>query len=169
MSKTDVKERLSEEEIRRREAESGKRESGEPDANLSAVGGGGITGAAAGAVVGGAVGGPAGAAVGAVAGAVAGAAAADKIQDKLDPKIEEVYWQQHYYTRPYYKSGDPYENYLPAYRFGWESAIRKDYAGKNFDEIEPQLRSEWTKSGAASDWITIRDIVRDGFDRVRSR
>ena len=67
MKKTREDLQKSKEEIEREEEKSGKRVSGEPDSNLSAVGGGGIAGAAAGAAIGTAVGGPVGGALGAVA------------------------------------------------------------------------------------------------------
>jgi hypothetical protein len=164
MSKVEEKKKLSEEEALEEKAESGERVSGEPDSNLAAVGGGGIAGAAAGAVIGTAVGGPVGAAIGAAAGAVAGAAAADQIQDELDPKLEEAYWQENFQKQPYYKVGDKYESYLPAYRFGWESASRPEYAERDFEEVEPELRKSWE-----GDWDPVRSIVRDSFMRVRLR
>ncbi|HEY7162572.1 MAG TPA: hypothetical protein VH815_15020, partial [Acidobacteriota bacterium] len=139
MKKTREDLKKSKEEIEREEEKSGKRVSGEPDSNLSAVGGGGIAGAAAGAAIGTAIGGPVGGALGAVAGAIGGAVAADQIQDELDPKIEEAYWKENHKTRPYYRPDDNYEEvYLPAYRFGWESAIHRQFANRDFEEIEPE-------------------------------
>jgi uncharacterized protein YcfJ len=152
------------------EEESGTRTSGEPDSNLAAVGGGGIAGAATGAAVGGAVGGPVGAAIGAAAGAIAGAAAADQIQDELDPKLEEVYWQKNYKNQPYYKPGDKYETYLPAFRFGWESASRREFGNRSFEELEPELQNTWQNLHAShSDWSDVRLIVRDAFYRIRKK
>jgi hypothetical protein len=164
MSKVDEKKNLPDREALEEKAESGGRVSGEPDSNLAAVGGGGIAGAAAGAAIGGIVGGPAGAAIGAAAGAVAGAAAADQLQDELDPKLEEAYWQENYAKQPYYKAGEKYESYLPAYRFGWESASRPEYAERDFEQAEPELRKAWQ-----GDWDAVRLIVRDSFMRVRLR
>jgi hypothetical protein len=168
-NKEDLKK--SKEEIEREEEKSGKRVSGEPDSNLSAVGGGGIAGAAAGAALGTAVGGPVGGALGVVAGAIGGAVAADQIQDQLDPKIEEAYWKEHYKTRPYYREHESYEElYLPAYRFGWQSAIHKQFQNRDFDEIEPELRNRWTEECEGQrEWDSVREICRDGFDRVRSK
>ncbi len=163
-----TKKNSAEEKERLKELESGKRVSGEPDSNLAAVGGGGIAGAAAGAAVGTVVGGPIGGAIGAAAGAVAGAAVADKVQDELDPKLEEVYWQENFKKQPYYKSGDQYEDYLPAYRLGWESAMLTDFADRNFVDVEPELRNYWeNQQGVPVPWTAVRRIVRDAFDRVR--
>jgi hypothetical protein len=164
MSKVDEKQKLAEKEALKEKAESGERLSGEPDSNLAAVGGGGIAGAAAGAVIGTALGGPVGAAIGAAAGGVAGAAAADQLQDELDPKLEEAYWQENYKSQPYYKPGDPYETYLPAYRFGWDAASRPEFAERDFEDVEPELKNRWE-----GDWNAVRSVVRDSFMRVRLR
>jgi hypothetical protein len=171
MKKNKVELKKSKEEIEREEEKSGKRVSGEPDSNLSAVGGGGIAGAAAGAAIGTAVGGPLGGALGAAAGAIGGAVAADQIQDELDPKIEEAYWKEHHTERPYYKHGENYEEvYLPAYRFGWESAIHNQFADRDFEEIEPELRNRWIEEcGEPREWDSVREICRDGFNRIRER
>ena len=171
MKKNRVDLKKSKEEIEREEEKSGKRVSGEPDSNLSAVGGGGIAGAAAGAAIGTAVGGPVGGALGAVAGAIGGAVAADQIQDELDPKIEEAYWKENYKNRPYYRPDDKYEEvYLPAYRFGWESAIHKQFADRDFEDIEPELRNKWvSECEGAREWDSVREVCRDGFNRIRER
>ena len=161
MRKVEEEKKLFDDEALKEKAESGQRVSGEPDSNLAAVGGGGIAGAAGGAVIGGVIGGPVGAAIGAAAGAIAGASAADQIQDELDPKLEEAYWRENYMHQPYYKSGDKYESYLPAYRFGWESASRPEFANRKFEEVEPELQKNWK-----GNWGTDRLIVRDAFMRV---
>ena len=164
------KKKVAEEEIKPEEVESGERLSGEPDSNLTAVGAGAIAGAATGAAVGGALGGPVGAAIGAAAGSIAGGAAADQIQDELDPKLEEVYWQENYKHRPYYKPGDPYETYLPAYRFGWKAASSRDYGDKDFEALEPELKKRWeTEHPKSGDWESVRNIVRDAFIRIREK
>jgi hypothetical protein len=168
MSKRDKEKKL--EERAKADAESGTRVSGEPENDLTAVGAGGVTGAAAGAAIGGAIGGPAGGAIGAAVGAVVGGAAADQIQNELDPKLEELYWQENFKHRPYYTDGDNYDVYLPAYRFGWEAAIRKEFAGQEFAEIEPRLAYRWQEEhGHEKSWNSVRAIVRDAYDRILQR
>jgi hypothetical protein len=165
-----ARKKKSKERITHEEIESGKRVSGEPDANLAAVGAGSIVGAAAGVAIGTATGGPVGAALGAAAGAVVGGATADRVQDEMDPKLEEVYWQENYKSRPYYTEGDPYENYLPAYQFGWESAVYKNYRDLPFEEVEPSLRNDWEKHHRnLGTWESVRETVRDSFERIRAR
>ena len=169
MNKKSTTKDLTEEEIEKAE-ESGERVSGEPEQNLAAIGAGGIASAAAGAAIGTAVGGPIGGAIGAAAGAIVGGAAGDAIADNFDPKIEEVYWQENFRNRPYYKQGDKYEDYLPAYRFGWESAIRDEYNDRNFDALESDLRTEWEKQQKPyRNWDDARAMIEEGFVRIRNQ
>ena len=147
-----------------------RRASGEPESHLSAVGGGGIAGAATGAAIGTAVGGPVGGAIGAAAGGVAGMAAADKAIDQLDPKIEEDYWKENFKNRPYYKPGDEYESYAAAYKFGWEAAGKREYKERSYKQAEAQLERDWkAQRGSMRDWSEVKEIVRDSYERVRSK
>jgi len=170
MNKRNREKQAKIEERAREDAESGKRVSGEPESDLTSVATGGITGAATGAIIGGVVGGPIGAAIGAAGGAIAGGVAADQIQNELDPKLEELYWQENFKTRPYYTAGDNYDVYLPAYRFGWEAAIRKEFTGKDFNEIEPELARRWqVEHGHEKDWNSVRPIIADAYNRILRR
>jgi hypothetical protein len=168
MKKELEKRNLTEEELEKAE-ESGQHVSGEPDPDLAAVGGGGIAGAAAGATIGVAAGGPLGGAIGAAIGGVIGGAAGDAISDAVDPKIEEAYWEENFRKRPYYKTGDRYEDYLPAYRFGWESANLNEYRDRDFYPAENDLRNRWEQQPSARPWDEVRQMVREGYMRIRER
>ena len=170
MAKKRKTKKTTEQESAQKEAESGQRASGEPEANLGAIGVGGVGGAVAGAALGTAVGGPVGGAIGAAVGAIAGGTAADQLQDEVDPKVEELYWRDNYHKQSYFKSGDTFETYLPAYRFGWEAADREGATGREFDEIESQLKERWeNQDGTWSEWTAVREVVRSGFNRIRER
>ena len=134
-------------------------------ATAGAVAAGAATGAAIGTVagpVGTVVGATAGAMVGAVAGGLAGKAGAEAV----NPTVEHGYWKLHYTTRRYYIAGTPYEQYAPAYEYGWVSWTR--YHGKSFDDVEPTLQRDWDKSRGASKlrWEDAKEAVRDSWTRV---
>ncbi len=97
-----------------------------------------------------------------MAGGLAGKGAAEAI----NPTAEEAYWRDNYKTRPYYTQGSTYEEYGPAYRYGWES--RQRYSGRKFNEVESDLRSGWdkTKSKTSYEWDKAKHAVRDAWDRV---
>jgi phage tail tape-measure protein len=143
---------------------------GEPGSHPIGTGVGSAGGAAAGAAVGGAVGGPVGAVVGGAIGAVAGGAAGHAAGEALDPTVENRYWKENFRNRPYYKAGREYDEYEPAYRYGWESATRPENRDRKFDEVEKDLERGWdkTKGNVKQGWYEVREATRDAYDRVRS-
>src|SRR5215210_7591519 len=90
---------------------------------------GGAAGAAIGSVVPG-VGTAVGGAVGAVVGAVAGGLAGKGVAEAIDPTTEDAYWRENYRNRPYVQPGTTYDEYAPAYRYGWEARTR--HRGRRF-------------------------------------
>jgi uncharacterized protein (TIGR02271 family) len=74
-------------------------------------------------------------------------------------------YQQQLATRP----GAPTpEEGEPYFRTGYAAAIDKRYAGKTFEEVEPELRRS---AGAADEgaWERIKREVREGFTGARER
>lgn len=141
----------------------------EPGSHPLGTGVGAAGGAVAGAAVGAVVGGPVGAVVGGAIGAVTGAATGHAAGEAVNPTVEEGYWRENYKNRPYFKQGQGYSDYQPAYRYGWESAGRGDYAGKRFEDIESELERGWSKArgGVSTAWTDAREATRDAWNRVR--
>ena len=84
---------------------------------------GGVSGLAAGAAIGAATGGPVGAIIGAAAGALTGVGVAKGVDVAVNPDDEDAYWREHHATRPYATADRSYNDYRPAYRYGWESRV----------------------------------------------
>lgn len=139
---------------------------GAPGAHPVGVGIGTAAGGAAAGAAGGAMAGPVGAAVGAVVGGIAGALAGKSAAESIDPTTEDAYWRENYTSRPYYDRATPYEEYGPAYQYGWES--RGQHTGKTFDQAESDLQSGWDRAKAHSSltWERAKHAVRDAWDRV---
>lgn len=127
-----------------------------------AAAGGIAAGATTGALAGG-VTGPVGAAIGAAVGAVAGALMG---RSAVDPVAEDSYWRDNHSSRPYVQKDVGYDHYSPAYRAGAESYSRNP--GRSFDEVEPELRSNWgsTRGQSSLEWDHARPAARDAWDRV---
>src|ERR1700722_8853672 len=85
---------------------------------------------------------------------------------RFDPNAEERYWREKYAARPYVIVGSVYEEYGPAYQYGWESFRR--HPGKNFDAIEADLGKLWEKVKGKSKlgWNLAKYAVRDAWDRL---
>jgi len=59
----------------------------------------------------------------------------------------------------------------PNYRMGFDTRYDERYAGRSFDEVEPDLRRSYesqSKRGGDS-WEELRDEIREGWNRARSR
>lgn len=143
---------------------------GEPGAHPVGVAGGATGGALAGAAIG-AIGGPVGSAIGGAIGAVAGGLAGKGAAEAVNPTEEDGYWRNEHKSRPYFQSGRSYDDYSPAYRYGWESASRPEYHGRRFEDVESDLGHGWDKArgNTRNEWGDMKHATRDAFERVQNR
>jgi hypothetical protein len=135
----------------------------------AAVGGAvGVGGAIATGAMIGTVAGPIGTAAGAAVGAVVGGLAGKAVAEDVNPSVEEKYWRETYATRPY-AANRSYDDYGPAYRYGWESYGL--YNGVRFDEAEVDLERDWDSAKGKSklEWKHAKHATRDAYDRVASK
>lgn len=125
------------------------------------------SGDAIGATVGGTVGAVAQTAARAVGGLVGVAAAFVPRGAKLDATAEEAHWRDRYASEPYYDPGYNFDDYLPAYRVGWE-ALRKSPTSR-FEDLERELEAEfhWNRGQSRLMWADARHAARAAFQRQR--
>jgi hypothetical protein len=131
----------------------------EPGSHPIGTGVGSAGGAAAGAAIG-AIGGPIGALIGGAIGAVAGGAAGHAAGEAVDPTGETEYWRSHH--KP-----DEWNDYEPAYRYGWESRSRMH--DRNWDDrLESDLRAGWdrVKGNSKLTWDKARVATRNAWNRT---
>jgi hypothetical protein len=83
-------------------------------------------------------------------------------------ETEDNYWEENFSSRPYALGPDYYDQFRPAYHYGFESA--RHNLGRSWDDAEPDLREGWDRyrneSGSPSTWDEIKAAVRDAWDRV---
>ena len=65
--------------------------------------------------------------------------------------------------------GEPagYEEYEPAYRYGWDVGSGGRYRARSWNDVEPELRSDWERrypEGGA--WDRFKAAVRRGWERT---
>lgn len=139
---------------------------GAPGAHPAGVGAGAIGGGLAGAVIGTAAAGPIGAAVGAVAGALAGGLVGKTAAEVVNPTSEEAFWRAEFASRPYYTVATPFEQYCPAYQYGWESFAA--HTGKSFNDAEAQMAADWENRRGQSKltWESAKAAALDAWHRV---
>lgn len=65
------------------------------------------------------------------------------------------------------EGGVPFDEYVPAYRYGADVVQKGRYANKRFDDVETDLRSDWEREYPDRDWMRVRDAARYGFMRGR--
>lgn len=141
---------------------------GAPGAHPVGVGAGAAGGAATGGAIGAVVAGPIGAAVGGIAGAVAGGLAGKAAAEAVNPTREHEYWRNEFRKRPYVNQGSTYDEYGPAYQYGWESRAAQGKNASSFDDVEPELGSAWNKRRGKSTltWEQAQAATRDAWKRV---
>lgn len=75
-------------------------------------------------------------------------------------------FRNHYQTH-YANSGFAYEQYEPAYRYGYSLASEDRYAGRDWAAIEPEARRYWNQRHKDSPWENFKDAVRHGWERTK--
>ena len=109
-------------------------------------------------------------AIGTAAGIAAGTAAAlvgkDPERKKVEPANEELYWREHFAGEPYVETAYQFDDYLPAWRTGWEG--RGKYQGRSFDEVLRDLEGDfyWNRGKSRLTWQQAVPAVRAGWEHV---
>ena len=85
--------------------------------------------------------------------------------ERVNPVVEETYWRENYLRETYYERGYTFEDYLPAYRTGWEGRLR--YAGRTYEQCERELQRDYQRNRGTSqlEWAKNRHAVRAGWER----
>jgi gas vesicle protein len=130
---------------------------------------GGISGVLTGAALG-SLGGPVGTIIGGIAGAVSGWWAGRAISEAASHATDDddSVYREHYTGAG--RADRQYDDVRPAYHLGHIAGRNPDYQGRQFDEIETDLRHGWTGdvSQRHGDWNEVRDYARHAYERGRS-
>jgi hypothetical protein len=83
-----------------------------------------------------------------------------------DWTTEETYWRTNFSTRPYAGAGRTFDDFQPAYRYGYDSATK--YRGRKWHEVETDLERGWetAKGKSKSAWRDMKEAVKDAWHRV---
>lgn len=71
-----------------------------------------------------------------------------------------------YHTSTYGSSGATYDQWAPAYRYGYTLAGDERYRGKDWNAFEPEVRRDWEARNPGT-WDRMKGAVRHGWDRVK--
>jgi len=71
------------------------------------------------------------------------------------------------FDRDYAGAGGRYEDYEPAYRWGYENAGH--YPSRDWDSAEPDVRRDWERANPNGEWERFKAAVRRGWDRFTGK
>ena len=69
----------------------------------------------------------------------------------------------------YGTSGGSYQDYEPAYTYGYNAASDPRYQGRSWDDVESDLRSDYGRQYPNSTWERMKDAIRYGWDKVTGK
>jgi hypothetical protein len=71
------------------------------------------------------------------------------------------HWEKNY-------TGGTYQEYDPAYRYGESMKGNPGYRDKEWNDVEPELRTTWESQQPQSSWEKFKDAVKHGWERMTS-
>ncbi len=77
-----------------------------------------------------------------------------------------AYWRERYTAQPTYHADYGWDDYEPAYRYGYQTYPK--YRGRDFDGVENELERAWesTKGASRLAWHEAKYAVRDAWHYV---
>jgi len=84
--------------------------------------------------------------------------------ERTGPDRYREHWQQNYGSL-----GGRYEDYAPAYQYGEWASGSDVYRNRSWDQVEPELRTDWETRYPGSAWERFKESVRHAFSRKEKR
>jgi uncharacterized protein (TIGR02271 family) len=99
----------------------------------------------------------------------------DKVR-RTDVQVEQmagedldVDFRNDFRSRYASRTGATYDNYAPAYEYGYRMAGEPRYRGKSWQDVEPTLKTEYVSNRPNSTWEQVKDAVRYGWEKVSGK
>lgn len=84
----------------------------------------------------------------------------DRAQADMDG---DTYYRSHW-DITYSAIGKAYDDYAPAYSYGYEMA--SIHRGRRWNDVESDVRQEWESRNGTSTWEEFKDAIRHGWNRL---
>lgn len=111
--------------------------------------------------------GPIGTVIGGIAGAIGGWWSGRAVAEASEAygHEEDAYYRDRYASSPHHLGDRSYEEVRPAYQLGHLARLNPEYAGRDFDSIEPELSVGWSEpvSSRHGDWRHVREYAREAY------
>jgi len=69
----------------------------------------------------------------------------------------------------YASSGDSWETYQPAYEYGYKTASDPMYRGRDWSDVEDDLKTDYMRNNPNSAWDRMKGAVRYGWEKVTGK
>lgn len=69
----------------------------------------------------------------------------------------------------YGSSGGAYDSYAPAYDYGYRMAGDQRYRGRNWDDVESTLKTDYLRNNPNSSWDKVKGAVRYGWEKMTGK
>ena len=94
-----------------------------------------------------------------------GAWAGSMPSNAWDPDADK-YWRHAYEQEGYFQKGMTYDDYEPAYRYGYD--LHHRHKGEKWDDVERDMGGEWDKFKAKSrlSWEHAKHAVKAAWDHM---
>lgn len=73
------------------------------------------------------------------------------------------------YETKYSQSGAQWNTMEPAYQYGHRMAADPRYRGRSWSEVESDMRASYVRDHPNSNWESVKDAIRYGWERVSGR
>jgi hypothetical protein len=80
--------------------------------------------------------------------------------------MTEDEFRQHW-QGAYGSSGGKYEDYESAYRYGSQLANQQKYHGYRWEQLEPEVKSDWEAIHSGSPWERTKQAVKYGWEKMK--
>jgi uncharacterized protein (TIGR02271 family) len=73
------------------------------------------------------------------------------------------------YEANYASTGEPFETMRPAYEYGCSRAGEPSYRGRNWSEVEEEMRTDYLRKNPNSAWDRVKGAIRYGWESVTGK
>jgi uncharacterized protein (TIGR02271 family) len=80
---------------------------------------------------------------------------------------DDSYFRNHWNSN-YASQGGNYDEYAPAYSYGSSMAGTDQYRGRQWNDVESNMRTDWESRNPGSAWDKVKAAVRHGWEKVTS-
>ena len=86
--------------------------------------------------------------------------------EQLAPHHDAAF--RHHWRTTYADSGEAFDDYAPAYRYGVRMRQSPNFRDLSWDDAETDLRQDWQATKPASTWDKVKAAIRHGWERITS-